>query len=243
MERTELQSFPVEVADALKSYVYRLIDPRNGETFYVGKGKGDRVFAHIKLARNLEEGEVLDNKVKRINEINLAHFEVAHVIHQHGMDDDTATQMEAALINAYPGLTNIAPGGDCGPARAEELIRRNKTELAEFRHRALLINVNRTAGQELSLYEATRFAWKIEVAKAKQAEVILAVKQGLIKGAYIADDWLPATTEYFPERADVPGRYGFIGREASDEIKTQYYERRVPDEYRFWQFPVRYTWN
>ena len=31
-------------------YVYRLIDPRNGETFYVGKGKGNRVFQHMKGA-------------------------------------------------------------------------------------------------------------------------------------------------------------------------------------------------
>ena len=39
-------SFPEGVAEQLKWYVYRLIDPRNGETFYVGKGKGNRVFAH-----------------------------------------------------------------------------------------------------------------------------------------------------------------------------------------------------
>jgi hypothetical protein len=31
--------FPVGVAERLKWYVYRLIDPRNGETFYVGKEK------------------------------------------------------------------------------------------------------------------------------------------------------------------------------------------------------------
>jgi hypothetical protein len=36
-------SFPPEVIDRLKWYVYRLVDPRNGETFYVGKGKGNRV--------------------------------------------------------------------------------------------------------------------------------------------------------------------------------------------------------
>ena len=29
-------------------YVYRLIDPRTYQTFYVGKGKGDRVFQHVK---------------------------------------------------------------------------------------------------------------------------------------------------------------------------------------------------
>ena len=36
--------FPPEVANKLEYYVYRLIDPRNGEIFYVGKGRGDRIF-------------------------------------------------------------------------------------------------------------------------------------------------------------------------------------------------------
>lgn len=30
--------FPPDVVPKLKTYVYQLIDPRNGETFYVGKG-------------------------------------------------------------------------------------------------------------------------------------------------------------------------------------------------------------
>lgn len=60
-----LQSFPPEVADKLKTYVYRLIDPRNGETFYVGKGKGDRVFAHIRAAIDKEDPS---DKLKRIHD-------------------------------------------------------------------------------------------------------------------------------------------------------------------------------
>ena len=39
-------AFPYGVAEQLKWYVYRLIDPRTGETFYVGKGKDDQVFSH-----------------------------------------------------------------------------------------------------------------------------------------------------------------------------------------------------
>lgn len=46
MAARETDGFPPDVARKLKTYVYRLIDPRNGETFYVGKGQGNRVFAH-----------------------------------------------------------------------------------------------------------------------------------------------------------------------------------------------------
>jgi len=107
--RQGIESFPPDVARKLKTYVYRLIDPRNGETFYVGKGRGNRVFSHIRAEQDLE-GDDLDNKVKRIRGIRLAGFEVAHVIHRHGMDDKTAFEVEAALIDAYPGLTNIVGG-------------------------------------------------------------------------------------------------------------------------------------
>ena len=36
---TAHNAFPSSIHDELGYYVYRLIDPRNGETFYVGKGK------------------------------------------------------------------------------------------------------------------------------------------------------------------------------------------------------------
>ena len=32
----DIDSFPQEVEEALRNYVYRLIDPRNGETFLCG---------------------------------------------------------------------------------------------------------------------------------------------------------------------------------------------------------------
>jgi hypothetical protein len=41
--------FSPGVTRELNWYVYRLIDPRNGETFYVGKRQGDRIFQHGKV--------------------------------------------------------------------------------------------------------------------------------------------------------------------------------------------------
>lgn len=244
----DVESFHPEVAARLKTYVYRLIDPRNGETFYVGKGRENRVFAHVRGEQGLE-GDELDNRLRRIREIQLAGLQVGHVIHRHGMDDATAFEVEAALMDAYPGLTNIAGGhggGDVGAAHAQEIIQRYGAEPAVFRHKALLINVNRSAVEATSLYEATRYAWKINRRKAAQAEVILATLQGLIVDAFVADEWLEATPENFPERADAaPGRLGFKGRAAPAELRSFYVGKRVPDEYRKRGAanPIKYTWR
>jgi uncharacterized protein len=246
MKQSNTESFPEEVARQLKTYVYRLIDPRNGETFYVGKGRGNRVFSHIHAEEGLKES-LLDNKMQRIREIRLAGFDVAHVIHRHGMSDETAFEVEAALIDAYPGLTNIASGAgasDYGAAHAQEIIRRYSAEPAVFHHKALLINVNRTAA-ETSLYEAVRYAWKISRFRAEQAEVILASVRGLIRGAFIADEWLAADPANFPNREEMPGRLGFNGREAPREFWDLYVGKRVPDEYRKRgaSNPIKYTWT
>ena len=246
MTQSTSESFSEDVIRELKSYVYRLIDPRNGETFYVGKGKGNRVFSHIRDEQNLE-GEDPDNKLETIRKIRVAGFEVSHVIHRHGMNEKTALEVEAALIDAYPGLDNISGGmgsNDYGTMHAKEIIRRYAAEPAVFQHKALLISVNRSF-DETSLYEATRYAWKINRSKAKQAEVILSTLRGLIVGAFIADEWLDATSANFPGREEVPGRHGFVGREAPEAIKKLYVGKSVPDEYRKpgASNPIKYTYK
>jgi hypothetical protein len=220
---TEGDSFPPGVASRLMTYVYRLIDPRNTETFYIGKGQGDRVFAHI---RAQVPGDDVGEKLKRIREIRLADFEVAHVIHRHGMEAQTAFEVEAALMDAYPGLTNIAGGAgsnEYGAMHAKEIITRYNAAPAVFKHRALLINVGRTA-TETSLYEATRHAWKVNKSKAQQAEVVLATLQGLIIGAFTPLRWLAATPANFPGREERPGRLGFEGEEAPRAIRVCIWE-------------------
>lgn len=248
MKAREAEMFPSDVVNKLKTYVYRLIDPRNGETFYVGKGKGNRVFSHIREEQNLQ-GDDIDNKIKRIRDIRAAGFEVAHVIHRHGMEEKMALEVEAALIDAYPGLTNCATGhgSDYAAMHAKEIIRKYSADPAVFKHRALLISVNRSV-TEKSLYDATRYAWKISKTKASQAEVILATLNGLIIGAFVADDWLEATPRNFPGLAEgdgVPGRLGFVGKEDRGHLRKMYVGKRVPDQYRKRGAanPIKYTWG
>ena len=210
----------------------------------MGKGKGNRVFAHI-----LAEIETDDpgEKLKRINEIRASGFDVAHVIHRHGLDDDTAIEVEAALIDAYPGLTNAVNGAgsnEFGAMHAQEIVNKYQATPAEFQHRAIIINVNRSA-TESSLYEATRYAWKIDPKKANRAELIVAVRYGLIVGVFVADQWLPATIENFPGHEPVPGRFGFIGSEGSDTLRRMYIAKRLPDEFRKQGAanPIKYTYR
>jgi hypothetical protein len=239
-----IQSFPLGVAEKLKTYVYRLIDPRNGETFYVGKGKGDRVFAHIKATIEVDDPGV---KLKRIHEIHATGFEVAHVIHRHGLDDKTAFEVEAALIDAYPGLTNSLSGAgstDQGVMHAQEIINRYEAVPAVFKHRAMLINANHTAA-DTSLYEATRYAWKVSLRNAGRAEIILACRRGMIIEAFVAKKWLSACPENFPGRERVLGRYGFVGEVAPEAIRREYINKRIPEDYRKQGAanPIKYTYR
>jgi hypothetical protein len=140
--------FSESVTDKLKHYVYRLIDPRNGTTFYVGRGQGNRVFSHAagrERPTAAEDSDVL--KLRTIWAIKNAGFEVEHVVHRHGMNEDTAKEVEAALIDAYPGLTNIQGGSDSSRSvmHADEVVRIYEAAEAKFQHNVILINVNRSS--------------------------------------------------------------------------------------------------
>jgi uncharacterized protein len=229
------EMFSKSVADELKHYVYRLIDPRNGETFYVGKGTGNRVFNHVKGELGAGE-DMLTEKLLRIREIRVSGFEVAHVIHRHGMDQSTALEVEAALLDAYPEATNLISGRASdvrGLMHSKQIIERYEAKPARFQHKAILITINRSATERESIYAAVRYCWKLDPKKAAEAEVVLAVQQGLIIGVFIPEKWLAATTDNFPGTpADLPGRLGFIGKEAPENIAKLYLRRRVPEEMR-----------
>lgn len=249
MISSSVDAFPPEVIEILKAYVYRLIDPRNGETFYVGKGRGNRVFAHIRGEVSHDESENVSNlKLKRIHEINNAGLEVGHVIHRHGMDDATALHVESAVMDAYPGLTNqmVGVGGnEFGAMHANEIVQEYAAAPAVFEHNVILISVNRSVLEGGSLYDATSYAWKISPTKARQADFVLATVHGVVKGAFVVNEWLEATTENFPGRPDVPDRFGFKGEPAPEAIAQKYVGKRVPDEYRKRGAanPIKYVFN
>lgn len=251
--------FSEEVCERLGNYVYRLIDPRNGETFYVGKGRNNRVFDHAAGVLDVadDDNQTLGSKLDRIRAIKNAGLEVLHIIHRHEIPDVAVFEVEAALIDAYPGLTNLQGGhasSDRGPMNHLELI--DKYSLPQFpsnpEHRLVLININKLEDRfdRRAIYNLVRYCWRISKSRAEKAEYVLAVVRGVVVGAFKPEKWMSATRENFPDIPYADGseahRIGFTGVEAPGDIWDLYVGdrgKRISDpRIKHSQNPVRF-WN
>ena len=246
-----LDRFPNDILEKLHWYVYRLVDPTNGETFYVGKGQGDRVFHHAKGETFLAEDELMPLKIGKIRSIMDKGFSVTHVIHRHGIENqNTAFEVEAALIEAYPNLTNIQGGHGSlirGAMTAEKIVELYTLEEATFRHKLIVIDISRTFSMRRdatrkSLLDAVRFMWRLKKPRAEKCEYVLAQRGGVILGVFHPEKWLEAKLENFPEFEEMirkleerggKKRIGFKGHEVTDSAITSLYKnKRVPSALR-----------
>jgi uncharacterized protein len=252
------EKFSEEVKNKIGLYVYRLIDPRNGETFYVGQGRGNRAFQHVEEATAFGASDDIGSlKVKRIKAIKSAGLRVGYVIHRHDIPAAAIDEVEAALIDAYPGLTNIQGGygsGAKGPMSVNEL--EDKYALPALDHppteKLVLININNLENDfnEDAIYNQTRMSWRIDEKKASRADYVISVIRGRIVGAFVATQWVSATHENFPKYIslsnEIPGRKGFYGKKAPDDIWEKFVGKRgkriIIEEMKHIQNPIRY-WN
>ncbi|MBP2150105.1 LEM-3-like GIY-YIG domain-containing protein [Xanthobacter flavus] len=226
--------FSYEVAEQLRAYVYRLIDPRDEKTFYVGKGRGNRVFQHAIEANVAEEQEtdIMGLKLNHIREIQRSGHEVKYVIHRHGMDDDTAFQVEAALIDAYvdmnPDLRNSIRGHNAsiyGVATVEEILGRYNLPPLEVRsgEKLLAITINKLRGrrdQEV-IFDLIRYCWPLSRKRAETVDYVLAVDRGVVVGVFKPLSWAPARASDFPDIRDLvdePHRLAFQGERAPKDV-------------------------
>lgn len=172
-------------------------------------------------------------KFSTILEINnIPNLTVEHVIHRHGLTESEARHVESALIDAYPGLTNLIRGHkvDLGSAHCEQLLLKyGAIELKELYHDLLAINIYRSSQEGRSNYDAVRYAWNINLKNASKVTLVIAHKSGLIVGAYSNIKWLAATTENFPGFSEMPGRYGFTADEANHDLLQLYVGKRLPE--------------
>lgn len=253
---SNIKEFPLSVIEKLEYYVYLLIDPETNQVFYVGKGTGNRIFAHINAAlADAGAGEKLD----KIRDLRSRGIEVRHVIHRHGLTEKEAFEIEAALIDfiGISGLTNQVQGvhsDDRGQMTVAEIIAKYEAPLAEIKEPVILITLNRLYRRGMSsheLYEITRGKWVIG-ARRNKAKYAFAVYKGIVREVYEIERWLPirlddkeALRKWLPvEEKDaevkLKNRWLFEGKIARD---LQHYVGNSTENYAVVgaQNPIRYV--
>ena len=216
-----------------KYYVYRLVDPRTLQTFYVGKGCGNRAFQHVKDVMSIleidKDEDLVSLKSQQIADILAAGKEVIIIFHRRGLTNREAFEVEGALIDCYPGLTNVQDGHDSaqrGLISAVDLMAsQSAVEYTEPNEDYIIIKTTPGAIQNNgSLYEATRRAWRADLKKAKKYKYVLAVIYGVVREVYEVKSWYV----YNPQANQ---RIAFDGKPTNDPI-SELKGKRIPACYR-----------
>lgn len=236
----EVKSFSSEVCEELKYYVYRLVDPRNGQTFYVGKGKNNRVFAHAECAlekyNDVDYNAKLDDddnlKYKTIREIKDSGLDVIYIIQKYGLEERDALIIESALIDAYSidkKLTNKIKGFNASePTNAISLQRdlSAKEYIDSYENpKYIIIKVKEYwLNQRKDRYDCTRTAWKLKLDEAKKYPYVLSVTGGIVREVYKVSEW-----HYWEKEK---GRIEFTGVVAESEVQEIFKGKKIPEKYR-----------
>ena len=128
------------------------------------------MFDHAAAQVKDSKGDPVDPKIKRIHEIRGLGMEVEHVIHRHGMTEAAAKEVEAALIDAYPGLVNRVAGSgssDRGARHARQIVLEYAAEEFVLADRLIMISIGQM-WRERGVYEAVRGLWRMNMGRARQ---------------------------------------------------------------------------
>jgi hypothetical protein len=226
-----ITTLPSSVTEKLRHYVYIYIDPRDESVFYVGKGKGNRAFAHLKDGKE-------SAKVKRIKDIEAEKKKARIEILVHGLDEQTALKVEASVIDLLgPSmLTNAVRGYQSrthGRMKIDQINGLYQAGPAKIEEPSMLIRINKLYRHTMSpmdLYEATRGYWKVNAKRSAKAQLAIAVYQGIIREVYEIEQWLRAMTTFTnrdEEKSGVEDRWEFIVRIAPPKLRKKYLYRSV----------------
>ena len=110
--KKKITSFSDAVIDALGVYVYALVDPRDNKIFYVGKGRGNRVFQHAQEAEASDFTQTASEKIQQILDILNDEKDVKCYILRHHLEatnaDEVGFTIESTIIDLLnSGLVSV----------------------------------------------------------------------------------------------------------------------------------------
>jgi uncharacterized protein len=232
-----IHSFSQNVISQIGYYVYRLIDPRNETTFYVGVGYGNRVFAHVNCSLASFEGTNYLQKFdannsleyERIKEINDSEVKLAFAIVRWGLQYAEALLIRDTLIDIF-NLNNLKKTlfswrQDHGQTSCEDLEKRLYCEsFIDDKNNPsyIIIKVKDQKVNDIGRLEATCLDLTINYYKAKKYEYILSVSNGVVREVYKV---LKVNKNENSNKCSIDTTV------ASDEVRDKFINKRIPDYY------------
>lgn len=232
--KPQIHSFSKDVKESLGYYVYLLLDPDTRKPFYIGKGKGDRIFHHLKDQNTESE------KVQKVDELRKLGKEPILEILKWGLTEDEALLVESTAIDllGIDALTNNQRGhGSRHGSRTHvndlELELSDSSGNVQFNEPGILIRISKLWRYDMTpieVYDSTRSCWVLSRTKASQAKYAFAVYDYRIREVYQIHSWLPGGSTMIsydrPEQPD-PKRLEFVGVLAAENIRKKYIGKDV----------------
>lgn len=245
-----MQRFSAKVIEQLKWYVYLYTDPRDDEVFYVGKGTGNRAFAHLRAQRSSDKSD-------RLAELSKLGVTPRIEVLKYGLTEEQAYIVEGAVIDllGVESLTNAVRGHWSRYGNRDEVgevAALLDAPEADFAHPCILININRSYRPGMTpqqLYDLTRSAWRVGKQR-RLADYAMSVYRGVVREVYRIAAWVPDGTTLRwidsghrkKEVEAVRDRWEFVGTVAEEAVRQSYVGKSVKEYFpQGSQNPIRYV--
>lgn len=190
-----ITEFSQAVIEKIGYYVYLLADPDTDKIFYVGKGTGNRVFAH---ARDALDQTTSSDKLDRIREIRARGQKVVCEILRHGLTEKEAFEVESTLIDfiGLEALSNRVAGMHAetrGRMRLVDIVAQYDAKDITINEPMLLLTLNRYYDHSMTpedLYEYTRGNWVLSASRKDKVKYACAVYRGIVREVYEIKSWM-----------------------------------------------------
>jgi hypothetical protein len=243
-----MKNFSHLTKEKLMHYVYAYVDPRDNKVFYIGVGRGDRIFSHY-LRRKVDVCE----KSRIINEIIDADLMPKMLI----LRDGLKTQSEALLVESvwidicqsqffdttsFSRLTNMVMGHHTN----SHGIRTAKTIEAQYSPESntineedftdggvLLVTLRQSFERGADLYNATRMAWRVNEKRIKNVKYVMPLYNNIIRDVFEPEIWERVKSQ--------PSKHYFEGKRSINKKIRDKYIGRLWKKYGMQMNPIQYV--
>lgn len=226
-------------------YVYLLIDPRDNNIFYVGKGIKKRAEDHLKEKFNENE------KYLKIKEIKDSGNNVRIEILSRGLNKEEAFKVETATIDliGIENLTNINKGHHsktAGRISYEKYKNNGVTTIKEENwnwlkeKKGLIINIARSYSDKLTaeeLYNKTRSAWQLDKKRKEEVKYVLSVYKSVVKEVYEVKGWFKFGETIIDRNLEIKEnekkKSEFVGKIAEENIRKKFIGKSISNKFSY----------